>query len=156
LLYDKVQRIDINPKKKIEKENIFNKTDCVPILNNINDSASSPVDAKYNENVSLYFPKGVGYAGAVSAPFLEEASNYTGYHIVLFTGKLKNVPADKLTVDNVYNKLGTVKTSVSYNQTMFEYFYDKIARDSFESFKNNIVNDKATTDYISSNFSDLY
>ena len=133
-------------------------TEVVRSLYNNGEANYNPVSVKaeYNTNVNLYFPKGVGYAGAVSAPFLEEASNYSGYHIVLFTGKLKNIPADKLTIDNVYENLGKAKTSVSYNQTLFEYFYDKIAKENFETFKTNLVSDKLTTEYISANFSDLY
>ena len=70
--------------------------------------------AEYDENVTLNFPNGVGYAGAISEPFLEEASNYSGYHIVLFTGVLKNTVAESLNVDNVYEKLNNFSVGQVY------------------------------------------
>lgn len=113
--------------------------------------------ADYNQDVTLYFPNGVGYAGAISAPFLEEASNYSGYHIVLYTGTLKSVSTDGLTVDNLYEKLSKVKTSVSYNQTIFELMYDKVAKDNYNKHQSDVLATiKKATKYDSSNYSDLY
>lgn len=114
-------------------------------------------EADYKEDVKLYFPKGVGYAGAVSAPFLEEASNYSGYHIVLYTGTLKSVSADSLTIENLFEKLSKVKTSVSYNQTIFELMYDKVAKDNYNQHQSDVLATiKKATKYDSSNYSDLY
>ena len=115
------------------------------------------VKADYNEDVTLYFPNGVGYAGAISAPFLEEASNYTGYHIVLFTGTLQNVVADTINKDNVYEKLSNVKTSIAYNQDVFEFVFDKLTKDSYSNYQNDILTtNKKGTQYNPDNFSDMY
>ncbi|MBQ3048130.1 MAG: hypothetical protein IJD48_03860 [Clostridia bacterium] len=113
--------------------------------------------AEYNKDVTLVFPNGVGYAGAVSAPFLEEASNYTGYHIVLYTGKLKSIAANTLTEDNLFEKLSKAKTSVAYNQNYFEYLYDLVAKDNYSTHISDIVSSiKVAPEYTSANYSDLY
>ena len=125
--------------------------------NGVADYEAKSVKAEYNNDVTLYFPNGVGYAGAISAPFLEEASNYKGYHIVLFTGKLENVVAEGLNVENVYSKLGNVKTSVAYGQSIFEFVFDKLTKDSYSQHQTDILStNKANTEYVTANFSDLY
>lgn len=125
--------------------------------NGVADYNEKSVKADYNEDVTLYFPNGVGYAGAISAPFLEEASNYKGYHIVLYTGKLENVVAEGLNATNVYAKLGNVKTSVAYGQSIFEFVFDKLTKDSYSQHQADILatNEKDTV-YNTANFSDLY
>jgi len=113
--------------------------------------------AKYNKDVTLVFPNGVGYEGAISAPFLEEASNYTGYHIVLYTGKLKSVVANTLNTANLFEKLSKVKTSIAYNQNYFEYLYDLVAKDNYSAHVTDVVGSiKVATEYTSANYSDLY
>lgn len=115
------------------------------------------VKADYNNDVTLYFPNGVGYAGAISAPFLEEASNYSGYHIVLFTGKLQNVVSDTINKDNVYEKLSNVKTSVAYNQNIFEFVFDKLSKDNYSNYQQQILDtNKKGTQYNPDNFSDMF
>ena len=125
--------------------------------NGVADYESKSVKADYNSDVTLYFPNGVGYAGAISAPFLEEASNYKGYHIVLYTGKLQNIVAESLNVSNVYEKLGNVKTSVAYGQSIFEFVFDKLSKDSYSQYQSDILatNEKDTV-YNTANFSDMY
>jgi len=121
------------------------------------DYSSKEVKADYNEDVTLSFPKGVGYAGAISAPFLEEASNYSGYHIVLFTGTLKNTVADTLNADNVYAKLGSIKTSYAYGQSIFENVYDKVAKDNYSKYQSNLLKTiSKDVNYNTGNFSDMY
>ena len=113
------------------------------------------VVADYNSDVTLKFPNGVGYAGAWSEPFLEESSNYSGYHIVLFTGKLKSIDPAILNAENLFEKLSE-KTSISYNQTMFELLYDLVASDKYDEVQENILKQCSATSYNSANFSDLY
>jgi len=137
-------------------------TEVVRKLYNDGNAVYSPVTltAEYNSDVELYFPNGIGYTGAISAPFLEEASNYSGYHIVLFTGTLKNIPSEIITVNNIFETLGKAKTSVSYNETLLEYFYDKISKDNYNEYQSNIVttlkNNNGGIAYNSKNFADLY
>ena len=120
-----------------------------------NTQSNYSVTAEYDENVTLKFPKGVGYAGAYSEPFLEESTNYTGYHIVLFTGKLKNIDPSILTADNLFDKLSQ-KTSLSYNQTLFEMLYDLASSDNYDTIQSNILKSSPAVVYNASNFSDLY
>lgn len=113
--------------------------------------------ADYKDDVTLYFPNGVGFAGAISAPFFEEASNYSGYHIVLYTGTLGNIDASTLSISNVYQKLSSTKTSVAYGQTLFEFIYDKVVKDTYNVHQTNLVNSimNSETKLNSSNYSDL-
>ena len=120
-----------------------------------NNTSNYKVTADYNSDIILNFPNGVGYAGAYSEPFLEESSNYSGYHIVLFTGKLKNIDPSTLTVDNLFNKLSS-KTSISYNETMFEMLYDMVTTDNYNVLQANILKTNPAIVYNASNFSDLY
>ena len=116
-------------------------TEVVRKLYNNGVVVENPIEVKadYNKDVTLYFPNGVGYAGAISAPFLEEASNYNGYHIVLYTGKLENVVADTLNKNNVYEKLSKVKTSVAYNQDIFEFVFEKLTKDNYSNYQQQIL-----------------
>ncbi len=95
----------------------------------------------YNEDM-IDATNGVGYAGAMSSYILEENDNYSGFHIVMYTGTLKNeVNPQTLTVDNVVEKLGSIKTSESKNQTLFEYYYDEIieTEKDYDSYEQNLV-----------------
>lgn len=120
-----------------------------------NTTSNYSVTADYNSDITLKFPKGVGYAGAYSEPFLEESSNYSGYHIVLFTGKLKNIDPSILNVGNLYDKLSE-KTSISYNETLFEMLYDSVATDNYNRIQENILKTNPAIVYNTANFSDLY
>ena len=89
-------------------------------------------DLHYNE----------GYVGAMSGAVLEENDNYSGFHIVMYTGTLENtVNPQTLTVDNVVEKLSGIKTSESFNQTMFEYYYDLVITEEkdYNTHETNIV-----------------
>ena len=82
------------------------------------------------------------YVGAMSNYILEENDNYSGFHIVLYTGTLENkVTPATLTVDNVVEKLGSIKTSIAKNQTLFEYYYDSVieAEKDYTTYETNIV-----------------
>ena len=115
-------------------------------------STNSEVADKYK----VEFPFGIGYAGAISGPFLEESSSYSGYHIVLFTGILSNTNPTTITDSNVFDKLSEIKTSTAYNQTIFELVYEKVAKDSYTSYQNNLINSLIkNTIYNSSKYSDL-
>ena len=134
-------------------------TDVVRKLYNKGEVIDKAVSFKagYDENITLNFPNGVGYAGAISEPFLEESSNYSGYHIVLFTGTLKNTVADTLTISNVYDKLSNVKTSVAYGQNLFEYVYEKLATSDYSSYQTNILSSiRNDITFNRKNFSDMY
>lgn len=80
--------------------------------------------------------------GSISEPVFEDSSSYTGFHIIFYTGVLKNIfnskeDAEILTKDNIYDFLGDVKTCLSYNETFFEYVYDKVIKDNYNTFKLN-------------------
>lgn len=105
-----------------------------------------------------------GKVGDISQPILEENDNYTGYHIILYTGTLQNIfesdteMNEKLNLSNLYNYLSRVKTSISYNETLFEYFFDNVVGDdSTTELSNFIAKEKngVDTKYINSNFSDF-
>ena len=114
-------------------------------------------EAEYDSDVTLKFPNGVGFAGAISEPFLQESSNYSGYHIVMFTGTLKSMAIEDLTKNNVYSKLSAEKTSVAYGQNMFEFIYEKLAKDNYSQYQTNIIETlQQDITYNPSNFSDLY
>lgn len=134
-------------------------TEVVRTLYNDGKANYSPVTVtpEYNQDIELYFPNGVGYAGAISQPFLEEASNYSGYHIVLYTGTLKNVVADNVTTSNVYEKLSQNKTSIAYNQDLFEYLFDMVAKDNYSKYQKDVINSLSKDIKFNTNrFSDLY
>lgn len=135
-------------------------TDVVRFLYNNGEGAdleAQTITSTYDKNVSFYFPNGVGYAGAISAPFLEEASNYSGYHIVLFTGVLQNVPAENITIEDVYSTLSKIKTSIAYNQNVFELIFEQVSKDSYSTFQKNLLSSiKKDTTFNVSNFSDMY
>lgn len=121
------------------------------------DLEKTEVKANYDKNVNLVFPNGVGYAGAISAPFLQESENYKGYHIVLYTGTLQNTVADKLDVSNVYSELSKQKTSIAYGQNLFELIYEKITKDTYSTHQQNIIDTFTKgTQYNTDNFKDMF
>ena len=90
----------------------------------------------------------------------EENDKYTGYHIVMYTGTLKNnFNVQNLCVSNAYQLLSAEKTSLSYNQTMFEYVFDKVVTDNYTTYQTNLIaslkNGKDVV-YQKANYSDLY
>ncbi len=94
----------------------------------------------------------------------ESNDSYSGYHIIMYTGTLTNIfeteeELNALTVDNVYNKLGKAKTSLTYKETLFEYFYDAVVSDNYSTIKASIVESQKNgnaTSYNKGNYSDLY
>lgn len=128
------------------------------------DSFTQTVRSLYNNGVKDVssdvleeYPLGVGFAGAISKPVLEENSDYSGYHIVLFTGTLQNIDPQTITVANVFEKLNSAKTSISYNQTLFEYFYEKCANTAYSEYESDLLASiKSKPVYNEDNYSDLY
>lgn len=121
---------------------------------------SAMVESFTNEVRALY---NAGNVGAVSM-VLEENDNYSGYHIILYTGTLNNLFASQaelnsLTAENVVSKLLFEKTSISYNQTLFEKYFDQVAKDNFNIYRNSIISTEKkgiNTVYQTKNFQDLY
>jgi len=124
---------------------------------------SSMVESFTDAAIDLY-DDGNGKVGAISDLIFEESDSYTGYHIVLYTGTLNNLFAsaddlNNLTSANVFSKLTSEKTSISYNQTMFEKIFDEVAEDNYSTYRANLVSTlKNGTDtiYQTINFEDLY
>ncbi len=79
--------------------------------------------------------------GAISSYILEENDNYSGFHIVLYTGTLKNVDPSTITVDNVVSKLHSIKTSRVSNQSIFEKLFDEYiaANVKYETYEANLI-----------------
>ncbi len=105
------------------------------------------------------YEKGVGSVGVA----YNSDSNYSGVHIVLCTGVLENTFNSEddlvnLTTDNVFDKLST-KTSISYNETIFEYFYDLVASDNYSTYQSELLTSLKSgksLEYVTANFSDLF
>ena len=105
------------------------------------------------------YKEGIGSVGMA----YNNDSNYTGAHIVLCTGVLENVFNSKedlknLSTDNVFSML-SAKTSISYNETLFEYFYDLVASDNYTTYQTDLLTslkDGNSLEYVTANFSDLF
>lgn len=167
------------------KEDLKNKTDLdeiVQIFNNylykynvdtgivnakydyvVGTSTSAMVES-FTDAVRGLYDNGNGKVGTLSDLILEENDSYSGFHIVLYTGTLNNMfvsrtDLNNLTSQNVFTKLNGEKTSISYNQTLFEKFFDEVAQDNYSTYRNNLVNslkEGANTVYQTNNFKDLF
>lgn len=123
---------------------------------------SAMVDSFTNLVRDLY-DNGNGTVGSIGYCY-EENDNYSGYHIVMYTGTLQNLYSSlsdlqSLTIQNVYQVLSSEKTSLSYNQTMFELMFDTVVQDNYEEYATSIVETQksgANINYNVGNFSDLY
>lgn len=123
---------------------------------------SAMVDSFTNLVRDLY-DNGNGTVGSIGYCY-EENDNYSGYHIVMYTGTLQNLYSSlsdlqSLTIQNVYQVLSSEKTSLSYNQTMFELMFDTVVQDNYEEYATSIVETQksgASINYNVGNFSDLY
>jgi hypothetical protein len=124
---------------------------------------SSMVDT-FTEAVRELYDGGNGKVGSISEPILEENDSYSGYHIILYTGTLTNLfnskdSLSKLNASNVFSKLSSEMTSISYNETLFEKLFDDVAEDNYSTDRTNLVasiKNGTNTVYQTSNFSDLY
>lgn len=124
---------------------------------------STMVDS-FTDAVRDLYDNGEGQVGAISDLIFEENTNYSGYHIVLYTGTLNNMFASQsdlntLTTANVFRKLSSEKTSISYNQTLFEKIFDEVAEDNYSTYRSNLVTtlkNGINTIYQTNNFNDLY
>lgn len=123
---------------------------------------SAMVDS-FTDLVRGLYDDGNGTPGSIGICY-EENDNYSGYHIVMYTGTLNNLfssssELDTLNTSNVYNILSSEKTSLSYNQTIFELVFDNTIQDIYESISANAVKTEKsgqTITYNVGNFSDLY
>ena len=123
---------------------------------------SAMVDS-FTDLVRGLYDDGNGTPGSIGICY-EENDNYSGYHIVMYTGTLNNLfnsssELDTLSTSNVYNILSSEKTSLSYNQTIFELVFDNTIQDIYESISANAVETEKsgqTITYNVGNFSDLY
>lgn len=117
----------------------------------------------FTESVRDLYNNGEGKVGTMDLIY-EENDSYSGYHIVLYTGTLNNLFASQtelntLTSANVFSKLSREKTSISYNQTLFEKLFDEVAQDNYSTYRSNLVvtlKNGTNTVYQTNNFNDLY
>ena len=124
---------------------------------------TSPMVESFTNAVRELYDDGNGEVGSMTMVY-EDNSSYKGYHIIIYTGVLDNTfdsisELNNLNSNNIYNMLGRQYTSLSYNETMFEFIYDKVAKDSFSTYKTELVSsliNGKTTEYITSNYKDLY
>lgn len=122
---------------------------------------SSMVETFTNEARRLY---NEGKVGDISEPIYESSDSYSGFHIIMYTGTLQNVFSSKtalntLNSSNIFEKLGSKYTSLSYKQTYFEYVYDNIAEDQYQVYSNSLVEtlkNGIATVYNTANYDDLY
>ena len=119
------------------------------------------VETFTNEARRLY---NEGKVGDISEPIYESSDRYSGFHIIMYTGTLQNVFSSKtalntLNSSNIFEKLGSKYTSLSYKQTYFEYVYDNIAEDRYQVYSNSLVEtlkNGIATVYNTANYDDLY
>lgn len=119
------------------------------------------VETFTNEARRLY---NEGKVGDISEPIYESSDSYSGFHIIMYTGALQNVFSSKtalntLNSSNIFEKLGSKYTSLSYKQTYFEYVYDNIAEDQYQVYSNSLVEtlkNGIATVYNTANYDDLY
>lgn len=124
---------------------------------------TSAMVESFTDAVRGLYDNGNGEVGSVTMVY-EDNSNYKGYHIIIYTGTLDNAygslpELNSLTSDNIYDTLSGIKTSLSYGETMFEFVYDKVVKDSFSTYKSNLIKSRINgteTVYVVSNYSDLY
>lgn len=127
-------------------------------------STKSAMVESFTDAVRELYNNGAGKVGSISQPIYEENDNYSGFHIVLYTGTLDNLFAsdadlNNLTTTTVFDKLSKEKTSVSYNQTLFEKLFEMVAEDNFSAYRKNIIStlkNGVQTTYQTGNFKDLY
>ena len=124
---------------------------------------TSAMVESFTDAVRELYDDGNGQVGGIKMVF-EDGSSYKGYHIILYTGTLDNTFASmqdlsRLDETNIYSILSNEYTSLSYNETMFEFVYDQIKNDTFSTYKTelikSLINGK-NTEYIVSNYKDLY
>ena len=124
---------------------------------------TSAMVESFTDAVRGLYDNGNGEVGSVTMVY-EDNSSYKGYHIIIYTGILDNAygslpELNSLTADNIYDTLSGIKTSLSYGETMFEFVYDKVVKDSFSTYKSNLIKSRINgteTVYVVSNYSDLY
>ena len=124
---------------------------------------TSAMVESFTDAVRGLYDNGNGEVGSVTMVY-EDNSSYKGYHIIIYTGTLDNAygslpELNSLTSDNIYDTLSGIKTSLSYGETMFEFVYDKVVKDSFSTYKSNLIKSRINgteTVYVVSNYSDLY
>ena len=126
-------------------------------------TTNSQMVTTFTDTVRDLYNDGKGKLGDIAMVY-ESNDSYSGYHIVMYTGTLTNAfdsaqQLDSLNEQNVYDTLNNIKTSLTYNETLFEYFYDAVTNDYYNTYKTNIIesqkNGVAIT-YNKGNYSDLF
>lgn len=106
-------------------------------------------------------------AGSLSEPVLVEASNYSGYHIILAIGKVDNMVdisnleefGKGLSFDGAIKKLYETKIMVGTDKTLYDALFDLVYKDTFSTYQTNISNtlkDNAKITKYNSFIKDLY
>lgn len=105
--------------------------------------------------------------GSLSEPVLVEASNYSGYHIILAIGKVDNMVdisnleefGKGLSFDGAIKKLYETKIMVGTDKTLYDALFDLVYKDTFSTYQTNISNtlkDNAKITKYNSFIKDLY
>ena len=106
-------------------------------------------------------------AGSLGEPVLVEASNYSGYHIILAIGKVDNMVdisnleefGKGLSFDGAIKKLYETKIMVGTDKTLYDALFDLVYKDTFSTYQTNISNtlkDNAKITKYNSFIKDLY
>ena len=115
----------------------------------------------FTDLVRDLYDDGNGEVGSIGIVY--EEGSYKGYHIVMYTGTLENIFAsstevNSLNAGNIYSILSDYLTSISYGETMFEFIYDKTAKDNFSTYESDLISalmSGLSTQYNRGNYSDL-
>lgn len=96
----------------------------------------------------------------------EENDQYSGYHIIMYTGKLESAFTsaqdmnNRLNKDTIYNILSNQYTSLAHGETMFDYIYSKALKSTaYNTHRAQVIaveKNGVKPNYITQNFSDLY
>ena len=106
-------------------------------------------------------------AGSLGEPVLVEASNYSGYHIILAIGKVDNMVdisnleefGKGLSFDGAIKKLYETKIMIGTDKTLYDALFDLVYKDTFSTYQTNISNtlkDNAKITKYNSFIKDLY
>ncbi len=167
LLSDLKNVYDLSERTKIFNNYLYRYNVDTGIINATNDyvvgTKNSAMVSSFTDAARQLYNN--GKVGDVSGLEYEDNDDYTGYHIVFYTGTLQNIFSNKdslstLTIDNIYNLLSKKYTSLSYNQTLFEFIFDKINDTNYyNTYSDNLVKtlkNNVEIKYNVDNFSDLY
>lgn len=105
---------------------------------NLDTSVKDSLVPEYaNTSREIYEETGIG---SLSEPVLVEASNYSGYHIILVVDKAKNIvpytKIDDITLKNLYETRAMLGIS---QKTILDSCYDSITKDSFNNHYESLI-----------------